>query len=88
MKTSGGTSRGQWLAAIVALLLLVTALPSRPVAAQGSSRLFPETGKTVKGKFLTYWTTNGGLARPGLPNLRGNVGEERYRRQDLHGAIL
>jgi len=37
-------------------------------SAQGqTSRTFPETGKTVKGKFLTYWDTHGGLAQQGFP---------------------
>src|SRR5215216_2206150 len=34
-----------------------------PPGSQGGSRLFPETGKTVKGKFLVYWDTHGGLAQ-------------------------
>ncbi|HEY0071623.1 MAG TPA: hypothetical protein VGE04_16785 [Chloroflexia bacterium] len=28
---------------------------------------FPETGKTIKGAFLQYWKTNGGLAQQGFP---------------------
>jgi hypothetical protein len=28
---------------------------------------FPETGKTVRGVFLTYWQKNGGLAQQGFP---------------------
>ncbi len=35
--------------------------------AQGDCRTFPETGKQVCGRFLQYWTTNGGLAQQGLP---------------------
>jgi Tol biopolymer transport system component len=31
------------------------------------SRLFPETGKRIGGRFLEYWTQNGGLAQQGLP---------------------
>ncbi|MDQ6695104.1 MAG: hypothetical protein M3014_11920, partial [Chloroflexota bacterium] len=31
------------------------------------SRTFPETGKTVAGKFLQYWDSHGGLAQQGLP---------------------
>jgi hypothetical protein len=32
-----------------------------------TSRVFPETGKTVSGRFLEYWTANGGLAQQGFP---------------------
>ena len=32
-----------------------------------TSRLFPETGKTVTGIFLDYWNRNGGLAQQGFP---------------------
>jgi hypothetical protein len=35
--------------------------------AQGDSHTFPETGKTVKGKFLTYWQQHGGLTQQGYP---------------------
>jgi hypothetical protein len=31
------------------------------------SRLFPETGKSVSGRFLEYWEQNGGLAQQGFP---------------------
>ena len=31
------------------------------------SRTFPETGKTVRGLFLSYWEKNGGLAQQGFP---------------------
>jgi iron complex transport system substrate-binding protein len=51
--------------------LLVLVAPAIPTAgntyAQGDSRAFPETGKTVKGKFLQYWNAHGGLAQQGLP---------------------
>jgi hypothetical protein len=42
-------------------------------AAQGEpppgegSQLFPETGRTVHGLFLTYWQEHGGLAQQGFP---------------------
>lgn len=35
--------------------------------AQDTCRTFPETGKQVCGRFLDYWTQNGGLAQQGLP---------------------
>jgi hypothetical protein len=33
----------------------------------GNEACFPETGKCVKGRFLQYWTANGGLAQQGYP---------------------
>ena len=41
--------------------------PSQAYAQQPDCRTFPETGKTVCGRFLTYWTANGGLAQQGFP---------------------
>ncbi len=38
-----------------------------PVLAADDSQLFPETGKTVSGKFLQYWRSNGGLEAYGFP---------------------
>ena len=35
--------------------------------AKPAQRSFPETGKTVQGRFLQYWTANGGLAQQGFP---------------------
>ena|GEM_PF-4859745 len=32
-----------------------------------TSRTFPETGKTVSGRFLEYWNANGGVAQQGFP---------------------
>jgi uncharacterized protein (DUF885 family) len=43
-------------------------------------RTFPETGKTVTGRFLEYWTQNGGLAQQGYP-----ISEEIQERSDLDG---
>jgi hypothetical protein len=54
------------LACAVALVLMVGSL-SPAVQAQGSTRTFPETGKTIGGTFLQYWDRNGGLAQQGYP---------------------
>ena len=35
--------------------------------AQANCQTFPETGKTVCGRFLQYWNEHGGLAQQGLP---------------------
>ncbi len=32
-----------------------------------AQQTFPQTGKTVRGSFLAYWYSNGGLAQQGLP---------------------
>lgn len=59
-----------WLPRFLALLLLLVMFPRAggPASyAQTDSRTFPETGKTVRGKFLQYWNTHGGLAQQGFP---------------------
>jgi hypothetical protein len=45
-----------------------------------SSRFFKETGKSVAGRFLQYWTQNGGLAQQGLP-----LSDEFVEKSDLDG---
>jgi hypothetical protein len=57
---------------IAILSLLVLVIPAfmaaaGPSLAQEETRLFPETGKTVKGRFLRYWLEHGGLAQQGYP---------------------
>ncbi len=64
---------------LVAGTLLALALPAAALAAtmtqpvqptqpaQPTSRLFPETGKTVRGSFLDYWNTHGALPQQGYP---------------------
>jgi iron complex transport system substrate-binding protein len=41
--------------------------PGAQIQNQGGSRTFPETGKTVRGRFLEYWESHGGLAQQGYP---------------------
>ena len=53
---------------------------SRPPASTPGSMFFPETGHTVKGKFLAYWQQHGGLAQQGYP-----ISEERQEVSDLDG---
>ncbi|MFL5731688.1 MAG: Kelch repeat-containing protein [Chloroflexia bacterium] len=58
------------LPAIIILLALVVSssfTAGAAPAAQGASRLYPETGKTLQGRFLQYWDTHGGLAQQGYP---------------------
>src|SRR5262245_23545636 len=71
---------------MMALSLVVAAVPLT-ASAQPKARTFPETGKVVEGKFLDYWTNNGGLAQQGFPisdvfqeksDLDGNTYEVQY----------
>jgi hypothetical protein len=55
-------------------------LDSVPTFAQGGCRTFPETGKTVCGRFLQYWQQNGGLAQQGFP-----ISNEFVEVSDLNG---
>ncbi len=60
------------IAVIVAstVLFIVTfplAFGGPSIAQQPQCQTFPETGKTVCGKFLTYWTEHGGVTRQGFP---------------------
>jgi hypothetical protein len=43
-------------------------------------RTFPETGKTVCGRFLDYWTSHGGLMQQGYP-----ISDEVLERSDTDG---
>jgi hypothetical protein len=62
--------KARFLTLLAALTLMLTSFgpigQSRSYA-QGNSRTFPETGKTVSGRFLEYWNTHGELAQQGFP---------------------
>ncbi|MEO8288707.1 MAG: hypothetical protein ABI670_19995 [Chloroflexota bacterium] len=68
--------------ALLAVLSILLGIPllSLPVGAQATSRTFPETGKSVSGRFLTYWQTNGGLAQQGYP-----ISAEMQEKSDTDG---
>ena len=59
----------------------------------GASRYFPETGRTVRGKFLDYWATHGGTEQFGYP-ISGEVTErsgadmQLYTMQYFERAVL
>ena len=55
-------------------------LPPGPSAQEEISHFFPETGKTVSGRFLDYWKQNGGLAQQGYP-----ISEPFQEKSDLDG---
>jgi len=69
------------LATIMAALVfpLLAILPAVTLA-QAGSRTFPETGKTVSGRFLDYWNTHGGLAQQGYP-----ISNEMQEKSDTDG---
>jgi acetyl esterase/lipase len=50
--------------------------------ALGDARLFTETDKTVRERFLVYWTAHGGLAQQGYP-----VSNEMQERSDTDGKV-
>ena len=67
-----------------ALTLLVGALIASASTGQSAilaaSRTFPETGKTVSGRFLEYWDDHGGLTQQGYP-----ISDEMQERSDIDG---
>jgi hypothetical protein len=52
--------------------------PMNPVA----GRLFPETGKEIRGAFLAYWNSHGGLAQQGFP-----ISNPLNEKSDLDGKL-
>jgi hypothetical protein len=66
-------------AALFVLSLLPLGAAPR-TEAQATSRTFPETGKTVRGPFLRYWETHGGLAQQGFP-----ISDEMQERSPIDG---
>jgi|GEM_PF-328654 len=76
-------STTKWLSTFVALTLMLGMLPMLGAGqsyAQGGSRTFPETGQTVKGRFLQYWEQNGGLPQQGFP-----ISAEMQEKSDTDG---
>src|SRR5690242_17438513 len=68
--TQPGLARTRLLSLLAIFLLTLPGLPTFelvPAHAQSNGRIFPETGKTVSGRFLQYWQDHGGLAQQGLP---------------------
>ncbi len=72
----------RWFSVLLALALLGGTFfaPSPVATAQANQRTFPETGKTVSGRFLDYWNANGGLAQQGYP-----ISNEIQERSDTDG---
>ncbi len=70
----------RWLSILIGVLIVTSTLSITPALTQSDSRLFPETGKTVKGLFLTYWNEHGGLPQQGYP-----ISEEMQEKSDTNG---
>ncbi len=68
--------------ACVVFLFMLMLLGTVQVQAQAGSRTFPETGKTVRGVFLQYWDTHGGLAQQGFP-----ISEEMQEVSETDGKV-
>ena len=77
--------RVRFISIFAVLMLVAVGLPSAPSTgyAQGTlSRTFPQTGKTVTGRFLQYWDTNGGLEQQGYP-----VSEVLQERSEVNNRV-
>src|SRR4051812_14126748 len=76
--------RSRYFVFTLALLLALVAslVPHTAAHAQESSRTFPQTGKTVSGKFLQYWDSHGGLAQQGYP-----ISQQIQETSDTNGKI-
>jgi predicted metalloprotease len=57
----------RWLWALMTLVIALPAFGADVSHADTGTRLFPETGKTVKGRFLDYWQSHGGRNQQGYP---------------------
>jgi hypothetical protein len=57
----------RWLSVLAVAMVAMPMLAPGTVSAQGDSRTFTETGKTVRATFLAYWNGHGGLAQQGFP---------------------
>jgi hypothetical protein len=63
----GSAARTPFAVLLVALLVLSAPGASAQTQPGFAAHYFPETGKTVAGRFLQYWQNNGGLAQQGFP---------------------
>ena len=55
-----------WSLGLIVLAGLVLGL-IQGTSAQTAQRYFPETGQWLRGRFLQYWESHGGLAQQGYP---------------------
>src|SRR5690349_15362281 len=70
-------------AALVALsLIALLGVPLVAAQAKGEPQTFPETGKTIQGRFAIYWETHGGADTLGYP-----ITDEMQERSDADGLM-
>ncbi|MEA2576037.1 MAG: hypothetical protein QOH93_3335 [Chloroflexia bacterium] len=72
----------QYACAVLLFMLVLPWIGTRVVQAQGGSRTYPETGKTLRGTFLQYWDAHGGLPQQGFP-----ISEEMQEVSDTNGKV-
>ena len=63
----GGLLNSVEAATISCATVAPAALPPAQTASTDNPYLFPQTGKTIGGKFRAYWQSHGGLAQQGYP---------------------
>jgi len=62
---------------LLALGLFALSLAPAPPAAAAAERCFPETGRCISGRFLSFWEEQGGLPVFGFPTIRARVERSR-----------
>ena len=67
---------------LCASILLLQLPPLSNVSAQSDARYFPQTGKTVSGRFLGYWESNGGVEQQGYP-----ISDRLAEKSDVDGKV-
>jgi hypothetical protein len=78
-------NKHRWLSLLgsCALLIGVVSFGVQPPSSYAQApRYFPETGKSVGGRFLEYWNQNGGLAQQGYP-----ISDEIQETNDTDGKV-
>src|SRR3954447_23890219 len=63
-------------------VLLVQLLLLPGSSAQADTQYFPQTGKTLSGRFLEYWKSHGGLEQQGYP-----VSDVLTEKSDIDGKV-
>src|SRR5215204_6454164 len=67
MSSSKGRGKIVPVAKLMLSAALMAAILPGSIEGRGESRVFPETGKTVSGRFFEYWDSHGGLMQQGYP---------------------
>ena len=85
--------RGKSLLVLCAAVLLIQPPLLSHSSAQADSQYFPQTGKTLSGRFLEYWRTHGGIEQQGYPisdvlTEKSDVDGKTYRVQYFERAVF